>query len=464
MNIKYFKKCLKIIVIITMAIIITGIMSPKTEAVKNSNIGKTLLNYVDVDIKPEKGKELKILLPNYNNTVINKVKVSQTGKELKILQDSASKKHYVLYTGKTGEITLEFYKKGATIPFVAREMKINQEQDGLYSAIVAPKITFSTETNKDRTFKITDTNGINEIIICKRNTKGVYDYKDENIIYKNNVKEDTKINTQYVNTPLEELGNKALIKINRLDEYGYYEIKVVGNSGLTNIREVKVRGKMKTPQSAAKVENGFAPNIKIVKNDPEKVTFKISETNKVTSAKIYQIIDGKISSKEIKLDNIKKKGNYITSFTFAKEGMFRLKLLNKSGEKVACLTDFVINKKNNTDTWKVNESPRVVRSTKGKDTQKIKISDSNIKTIKIFVKENGKYDQTKPIYIYEEGKILKTTANYIDEKNSNYKDKNNIYLAFKRLSEDCRYLIKVTDKDGNNIELTRNKLFLVDKK
>ena len=60
---------------------------------------------------------------------------------------------------------------------------------------------------------------------------------------------------------------------------------------------------------------------------------------------MYQIIDGKISSKEIKLDNIKKKGNYITSFTFAKEGMFRLKLLNKSGEKVACLTDFVINKK-----------------------------------------------------------------------------------------------------------------------
>ena len=221
---------------------------------------------------------------------------------------------------------------------------------------------------------------------------------------------------------------------------------------------------MKTPQSAAKVENGFAPNIKIVKNDPEKVTFKISETNKVTSAKMYQIIDGKISSKEIKLDNIKKKGNYITSFTFAKEGMFRLKLLNKSGEKVACLTDFVINKKNNTDTWKVNESPRVVRSTKGKDTQKIKISDSNIKTIKIFVKKNGKYDQTKPIYIYEDGKLLKTTANYIDEKNSNYKDKNNIYLAFKRLSEGCRYLIKVTDKDGNNIELTRNKLFLVDKK
>ena len=464
MNIKYFKKCLKIIVIITMAIIITGMMSSKTEAVKNSNIGKTLLNYVDVDIKPEKGKELKILLPNYNNTVINKVKVSQTGKELKILQDSVSKEHYVLYTGKTGEITLEFYKKGATIPFVAREMKINQEQDGMYSAIVAPQITFSTETNKDRTFKITDTNGINEIIICKRNTKGVYDYKEENIIYKNNVKEDTKINPQYVNTPLEELGNKALIKINRLYEYGYYEIKVVGNSGLTNIREVKVRGKMKTPQSAAKVENGFAPNIKIVKNDPEKVTFKISEKNKVTSAKMYQIIDGKISSKEIKLDNIKKKGNYITSFTFAKEGMFRLKLLNKTGEKVACLTDFVINKKNNTDTWKVNESPRVVRSTKGKDTQKIKISDSNIKTIKIFVKENGKYDQKKPIYIYEDGKILKTTANYIDEKNSNYKDKNNIYLAFKRLSEDCRYLIKVTDKDGNNIELTRNKLFLVDKK
>ena len=51
-------------------------------------------------------------------------------------------------------------------------------------------------------------------------------------------------------------GNKALIKINRLDEYGYYEIKVVGNSGLTNIREESKR-KMKTPQSAAKVENGL---------------------------------------------------------------------------------------------------------------------------------------------------------------------------------------------------------------
>lgn len=464
MNIKYFKKYLKIIVIITIFIIITGMMNSKTEAVKNSNIGKTLLNYVDVDIKPKRGKELKILLPNYNNTVINKVKVSQTGKELKILKDSTSKEYYVLYTGKTGKITLEFYQKGATKPFVAREMKIKQEQDGMYSAIVAPKVTFSTETDNDRTFKITDSNGINEIIIYKKNTKGVYDYKEENIIYKNNVKEENKIDTKYVNTPLEELGNKALIKINRLDEYGYYEIKVISNSGLTNIREVKVRGKIKTPQSAAKVENGFAPNVKIIKNDPEKVTFKVSETNKVTSAKMYQIINGKISSKEIKLDNIKKKGNYITSFTFAKEGMFRLKLLNKSGEKVACLTDFVINKKNNTNTWKVNESPRVVRIAKERDIQKIKISDSNIKTIKIFVKENGKYDQTKPIYVYEDGKILKTTANYIDEKNSNYKDKNNIYLAFKRLSEDNRYLIKVTDKSGSSIELTKNKLLLVNKK
>ncbi|MEI3401441.1 MAG: hypothetical protein V8R51_03540 [Clostridia bacterium] len=144
----------------------------------------------------------------------------------------------------------------------------------MYSAIVAPKITFSTETNKDRTFKITDTNGINEIIICREIQKEYMTIKKRYIIYKNNVKEDTNRNRQYVSTPLEELGNKALIKINRLDEYGYYEIKVVGNSGLTNIPEVKVRGKMKTPQSAAKVENGFAPNIKIVKIIQKKLHLK----------------------------------------------------------------------------------------------------------------------------------------------------------------------------------------------
>ena len=49
--------------------------------------------------------------------------------------------------------------------------------------------------------------------------------------------------------------------------------------------------------------------------------------------------------------------------------MYRLKLLNKSGESAASITDFIINRKNNTETWRVNESPRVVKAQREKYTK-----------------------------------------------------------------------------------------------
>ena len=252
MEIKFFKKSLSIIIIMT--IIIASMMISKSEAVETLASGKTLLHYVDVDVVPEKGKKLKIMLPNYDKKVMAKVKILQTGKELKIKQDKTSKKHYVTYTGDARKITLEFYKKDAQKPYVSKQMEIKKEQDGTYSAIRAPKITYSTESDNDRAFKITDAKGISEIVICKRNAKDVYDYKEENIIYKNNIKGESKINNQYVNTQPEKLGTKAPIKIKRLDEYGYYEIKVTGISGLMHTREVKVRGKIKTAKPIAVLE------------------------------------------------------------------------------------------------------------------------------------------------------------------------------------------------------------------
>ena len=178
---------------------------------------------------------------------------------------------------------------------------------------------------------------------------------------------------------------------------------------------------------------------------------------------MYQVIDGKVNSKKVKLD-VDKTGNYITSFTFAKEGMYRLKLLNKSGESAASITDFIINRKDNTETWRVNESPRVVKSTGEKNIQKIKISDGAIKSVKIFVKGSKGYDLTKPIYKYENGQVKKTTAKYIDESKSSYKNKNNIYIALKRsTSSTTKYLIQVTDHGGNDPELIKNRMIHVDK-
>ena len=143
--------------------------------------------------------------------------------------------------------------------------------------------------------------------------------------------------------------------------------------------------------------------------------------------------------------------------------MFRLVLLNKAGEKVASSTDFIISRKNNSDEWRINESPRVTRSSKKDDIQNVKISDGAIKTIKIFIKKNGKYNLKEPIYIYENGKVTLTTPNYIDEAKSNYKDTKKIYIALRRVSANHRYLIQVTDKGGNDPELIRNKLFFVKK-
>ena len=100
-----------------MTIIIASMMISKSEAVETLESGKTLLDYVDVNVVPEKGKELKIMLPNYAKTVIAKVKVLPTGKELKIMQDKTSQKYYVTYTGEAGKITLEFYKKAAVCSF-----------------------------------------------------------------------------------------------------------------------------------------------------------------------------------------------------------------------------------------------------------------------------------------------------------------------------------------------------------
>ena len=456
MDIKFIKKNLSIIIIMT--IIITGIMVPRSKATDALEPGKTLLNYTDVDVKTEPGKELRIIMPNYENTVIDKVKIA--GKEQALIKDQKAKKLFIMYTGEAGKVTLEFYKEKAKEPFVIRQMEIKKEKDGTYSAVIDPQITYSSETKKDKTFLIRDGSGIKEIIICKRNAKGSYDYKEENIIFKNVENKETA-NKTYTDTKLKELGKRAEIKIKKQNEYGYYEIKVTSTSGLIHKREVKVSGKMSSPETKAKNENGFAPSIKADKTNPDKITFSIDKSDKVTSAKMYPIIDGKISKSAI-LD-IDKKSGYVTSFTFAKEGMFRLVLLNKAGEKVASSTDFIISRKNNSDEWRINESPRVTRSSKKDDIQNVKISDGAIKTIKIFIKENGKYNLKEPIYIYENGSVTLTTPNYIDEEKSNYKDTKNIYIALRRVSANHRYLIQVTDKGGNDPELIRNKLFFVKK-
>ena len=468
MDIKFIKKNLSIIIIMT--IIITGIMVPRSKATDALEPGKTLLNYTDVDVKTEPGKELRIIMPNYENTVIDKVKIA--GKEQALIKDQKAKKLFIMYTGEAGKVTLEFYKQKAKEPFVIRQMEIKKEKDGTYSAVIDPQITYSSETKKDKTFLIRDGSGIKEIIICKRNAKGSYDYSDKNIIFKNVENKETA-NKTYTDTKLTELGKRAEIKIKKQDEYGYYEIKVTSTSGLIHKREVKVSGKMSSPESGAKNENGFAPSIKIDKTDPDKVTFTIDKSNKVTSAMMYPIINGKISKSAITLNDIKQPGGYVTSFTFTKEGMFRLVLLNKAGEKVASSTDFIISRKNNSDEWRINESPRVTRSSKNDDIQNVKISDGAIKTIKIFIKENGKYNLNKPIYTYENGSVTLTTPNYIDEEKSNYKDykdKKYICIALRRVSANHRYLIKVTDQAGKDTsksisdpELTRNKLFFVKK-
>ena len=456
MDIKFIKKNLSIIIIMT--IIITGIMVPRSKATDALEPGKTLLNYTDVDVKTEPGKELRIIMPNYENTVIDKVKIA--GKEQALIKDQKAKKLFIMYTGEAGKVTLEFYKEKAKEPFVIRQMEIKKEKDGIYSAVLDPQITYSSETEKDRAFKIRDENGIKEIVICKRNAKGSYDYKEENIIFRN-AESNEKANSNYTDTKLPDLGKKAIINIKKLDEYGYYEIKVTSMSGLIHKREVKISGKMSSPETKAKNENGFAPSIKADKTNPDKITFSIDKSDKVTSAKMYPIINGKISKSAI-LD-IDKKSGYVTSFTFAKEGMFRLVLLNKAGEKVASSTDFIISRKNNSDEWRINESPRVTRSSKKDDIQNVKISDGAIKTIKIFIKENGKYNLKEPIYIYENGSVTLTTPNYIDEAKSNYKDTKKIYIALRRVSANHRYLIQVTDKGGNDPELIRNKLFFVKK-
>lgn len=458
MDIKFIKKNLSIIIIMT--IIITGIMVPRSKATDALEPGKTLLNYTDVDVKTEPGKELRIIMPNYENTVIDKVKIA--GKEQALIKDQKAKKLFIMYTGEAGKVTLEFYKEKAKEPFVIRQMEIKKEKDGIYSAVLDPQITYSSETEKDRAFKIRDENGIKEIVICKRNAKGSYDYKEENIIFRN-AESNEKANSNYTDTKLTDLGKKAIINIKKLDEYGYYEIKVTSMSGLIHKREVKISGKMSSPETKAKNENGFAPSIKADKTNPDKITFSIDKSDKVTSAKMYPIINGKISKSAITLDNIKKSSGYVTGFTFAKEGMFRLVLLNKAGEKVASSTDFIISRKNNSDEWRINESPRVTRSSKKDDIQNVKISDGAIKTIKIFIKKNGKYNLKEPIYIYENGKVTLTTPNYIDEAKSNYKDTKKIYIALRRVSANHRYLIQVTDKGGNDPELIRNKLFFVEK-
>ena len=458
MDIKFIKKNLSIIIIMT--IIITGIMVPRSKATDALEPGKTLLNYTDVDVKTEPGKELRIIMPNYENTVIDKVKIA--GKEQALIKDQKAKKLFIMYTGEAGKVTLEFYKEKAKEPFVIRQMEIKKEKDGTYSAVIDPQITYSSETEKDRAFKIRDENGIKEIIICKRNAKGSYDYKEENIIFRN-AESNERVNPNYTDTKLTDLGKRAEIKIKKQNEYGYYEIKVTSMSGLIHKREVKISGKMSSPETKAKNENGFAPSIKADKTNPDKITFSIDKSDKVTSAKMYPIINGKISKSAITLDNIKKSSGYVTGFTFAKEGMFRLVLLNKAGEKVASSTDFIISRKNNSDEWRINESPRVTRSSKKDDIQNVKISDGAIKTIKIFIKKNGKYNLKEPIYIYENGKVTLTTQNYIDEAKSNYKDTKKIYIALRRVSANHRYLIQVTDKGGNDPELIRNKLFFVKK-
>ena len=460
----------RIIFFLTIIISIYFFLMPKSFAT-NIKSGRTILNYTDVNLKAIDGNKIKILVENPQEVNLDKIVLTDGTKTI-----SESKNSYIEYAG-TGVFQLEFYKKDAKIPFTTKNVEIKQNtKNNTYSANFSPSIVYEKKGLKEKylTLKIVDGNQeknikngsqVKELTIYRKNDKEEYDYKEANIIYKLNANNATMTDTKYINSINIKNRKKITIKINRLEEYGYYMIVAKDNYGMTHRREVKVPSLKVVPITSAQVENTFAPNISLNKKGANVIfNIKNAEKENVTFAGIYAIKNGKISNENL-INNdqaqIIIKGGYIDSIRFNKEGNFRLELKNDKGNKY--YSDYIIKKKFNSSTWVINETPRVTKHKLHKKYQSVKVKDSEIDTIKIYLKENGKYD--KQIYNYKNTKslakenVLSADAKYIQGTANGSQNKKNIYIGLYRLNENTNYKIEVTDKTG----LKREKFVVVPK-
>ena len=204
--------------------------------------GRTLLNFKDVNLKATGGEKVKISIENQKDVNVEKIILTDGTNPIK-----ESKQSYIEYAG-IGVFQLEFYKKGAKIPFETKNVEIMQNaKTKKYSANFSPAIAYEKNGLKDkyRIFKIVDgrqsnknknASKVKEITIYKKNSEGKYDYKTGTIIYKLDETKDNKYIKSVNTTNL----NNVIININRLNVDGYYMIVAKDNYGMTHRREVKV--------------------------------------------------------------------------------------------------------------------------------------------------------------------------------------------------------------------------------
>ncbi len=199
-------------------------------------------------------------------------------------------------------------------------------------------------------------------------------------------------------------------------------------------------------KSAAKAVNSFEPSIKIDKSNISKVKYTLRDSDKIKEIKVYAIINGVVSHKNIGItDKTINSNKYITGFTFNKEGMFRIELLNSNSQKY--VTDYIFEKVTNADKnankWNDNQTPKVYTKTSTSSYRSMIIKDGNIQSIEILKKEHGTYNNT--IYRYSSGKEKLKNSNYIGATTMNDK-KTKIKVNIKRQSSKQYYLIIVKDK------------------
>jgi hypothetical protein len=383
-------------------------------------------------------------------------------KEYKIYSNTKTNEFYFDYDGNTITSVIEFYKKDATTPFSTRAVIITKKDDGTYATNLAPSIAYGDATEKTRKITISDGGAINKIEICKINQNKEFDYKEENIIYRysRTDSKDDKTTADYINNvEISEDGKKINITFNKLDEYGYYEIRAVDKkTEIVQKREIRIQCLYATAKAEV-ATNSFIVIPTVVNTDESYAIFKIDKSDKITKAEVYQILNGKVQTKTIS-DYTVEKNTYITQVKIAKEGMFRIKYTNKDKEEYS--VDCIIKKEET--GWNINQSPKVKKATLSSDNQKIIVTDNKINTMQILLynSDTKKYD--KELYSYKDGKGTKGEdySKYISSLKIT--DTKKVTIEMKRKSSTYKIKIIATDINVDNVSMIRARKISIKKK
>ena len=463
-------------ILIIMLITISCLITVNSKAVTQPADGVTLVGYTDVAYKSQAGETLKIIINNQKDVKVDKIYLKDASGNIVAQQTDIinTGKNYIEYNKKVaGVYQLWLFKQGKDTPFVKRNVEILYNSNkNTHSTNFSPSITYNDTTNADNIkFKINDGNGIDEIIVQRKNDKGTYEnaytankannYKDSN----------GNANITSLTVPKKEgTSYVSYITIKKiLHEDSLYLIKAKDSRGVVHTREVKVVKKASKPgDNEVNVSNGIEKNNytgvslkteKIDNGNKLKITIKNQGT-----VKVDKMVMKKGNSAIITQDKILTTNKNYIEFDKAETGVYQIEFYKKDATSPFMTKNlnifYNINYEKYSTTRKTSYSTNYApgigyEDTKGQKVTKFKILDGNqtsptkpasssyVTDLEIQKKNaSGKYEQ---IYKLSGDKETKTNSTISITKNL---DTRNITINIQKLEDYAYYKIIAKDNYG----------------